>query len=71
MNAKLKVLEDNRTWTVTVLPQGKRAVRCKYVYKIKLKSDGTVEWPKAKLVANTQREGFDCQETFSPVTNRA
>ncbi|KAF5450382.1 hypothetical protein F2P56_030740 [Juglans regia] len=69
MKAELHALEENHTWTVTTLPPNKTAIGCIYVYKTKLKSDGSLERHKARLVAKgyTQKEGFDFQETFSPV----
>lgn len=69
MNEELKALEENKTWTITDLPLGKKAIGCKYVYKIKYKSDGSIDRFKARLVAKgyTQEYGLDYQETFSPV----
>jgi hypothetical protein len=69
MQAELNALEDNNTWVLTKLPAGKKAIGCKWVYKIKLKSDGSIERHKARLVAKgyTQCEGLDYHETFSPV----
>ena len=69
MEAELKALEDNHTWIMTDLPIGKRPIACKYVYKIKYNSDGSIERYKARLVAKgyTQEEGIDYHETFSPV----
>lgn len=40
----------NRTWTVTTLTSMKKALGCKWVYKIKLKSDGMLARYKACLV---------------------
>uniref|UniRef100_A0A2N9FVF7 Integrase catalytic domain-containing protein n=1 Tax=Fagus sylvatica TaxID=28930 RepID=A0A2N9FVF7_FAGSY len=69
MQAELQALETNNTWILTSLPIGKQAIGCKWVYKVKLKSDGTLERYKARLVAKgyNQQEGLDYSETFSPV----
>ena len=41
---------------------------CKWIYKIKYKSDGSIDQYKARLLAYNQQEGVDFVETFSPVT---
>ena len=61
MTKEISALEDNHTWEFTYLPPGKRALGCKWVYKIKYHADGTIERYKARLVVlgNTQVEGED------------
>jgi hypothetical protein len=69
MNAEITALEDNHTWLLTDLPQNKIPIGCKWVYKVKLKADGSIERYKARLVAKgyTQQEGFNYYDTFSPI----
>jgi len=69
MQSELAALEANKTWSITTLPPGKKAIGCRCVYKIKCKSDGSLERYKARLVAKgyTQLEGIDYHDTFSPI----
>ena len=69
MKEELDALHKTRTWDLVDLPSGKTTIGCKWVYKIKTRSDGTVDRYKARLVARgfTQEYGIDYEETFAPM----
>ncbi|KAJ0432465.1 putative RNA-directed DNA polymerase, Protochlorophyllide reductase [Helianthus annuus] len=69
MQREIQALEANETWSLEDLPEGKRPIDSKWVYKVKYKPNGEVERFKARLVAKgfTQMEGVDYHDTFAPV----
>lgn len=69
MLKEFQALEANQTWYIVSLPPRKKAIPCKWVYKIKQRSDGLIERYKARLVirGESQKEGIDFFETFNLV----
>ena len=71
MKEELDALLQIGTWDLVDLLAGKSAIGCKWVYKIKTRSDGTVDRYKARLVTKgfTQEYGIDYEETFASVAH--
>ena len=69
MNEEIQALQTYGTWELQDLPKGRKAIKCKWVFKIKRNADGTVARYKARLVAcgYSQEKGIDYHETFAPV----
>ena len=69
IQAEYDALMENGTWRLAKLPKGRKAIACKWVFKIKRQADGSIERYKARLCAKgfSQVEGVDYNETFAPV----
>jgi histone deacetylase 1/2 len=73
MHEEYLALKKNRTWHLVPEKEGKFLIDCKWVYKIKRRSDGSIDHYKARLVAKgfKQHYGIDYEDTFSPVVKIA
>ncbi|KAL0282934.1 UNVERIFIED_CONTAM: Retrovirus-related Pol polyprotein from transposon TNT 1-94 [Sesamum angustifolium] len=69
IKSEMNSIVSNGTWVLVDLPLGCTTIGCKWIFKKKLKPDGTVDKFKAKLVARgfKQKEGIDYFNTYSPV----
>jgi hypothetical protein len=69
MDEEMAALDANATWELVALPKDKKAIGCKWVYKVKHNANGFVNRYKARLVAKgyAQMYGIDYEETYSPI----
>jgi hypothetical protein len=70
IEAEIKSLKDLGTYELVDRPIDKNIIKSKFVFKIKRKSDDTIDKYKARLVARgfSQIEGIDYFDTTAPVT---
>ncbi|CAI7841553.1 unnamed protein product [Closterium sp. NIES-53] len=69
MESELKSIEENGTWELVELLEGRKAITSKWLFKIKSDADGKIERYKSRLVAKgyQQKEKVDYKELFAPV----
>ena len=69
MKEEYNALIENKTWELVPQLQGKNVIGCKWVYKIKFRSNSDIEKFKATLIVKgfNQKKGVDYEEIFSPI----
>ncbi|GJW76656.1 zinc finger, CCHC-type containing protein [Tanacetum coccineum] len=60
---------ENNTWVLSDLPPGCKLLGCKWIFKIKMKVNGTIDKFNARLVIQgfRQKEWIDYFDTYAPV----
>ena len=68
MKDEMTSLQKNKTWSLIKLPDGKKVLQNKWVYRLREEFDGRRRY-KARLVVKgfQQKQGIDFTEIFSPV----
>ncbi|CAI7900385.1 unnamed protein product [Closterium sp. NIES-53] len=67
MESELKSIEENSTWELVELPEGRKAITSKWLFKIKSDAGGKIECYKSRLVAKgyQQKEKVEYKELFA------
>ncbi|KAJ0041960.1 hypothetical protein Pint_17978 [Pistacia integerrima] len=73
VNNEIESIMSNHTWEVVNFPPGTKPIGCKWIFKKKLKTDGSIDKYKARLFAKgyTQKKDIDYFDTYAPVTRIA
>ncbi|GJW16634.1 zinc finger, CCHC-type containing protein [Tanacetum coccineum] len=69
INNEMDSIMGNNTWVLADLPPGCKPLSCKWIFKRKLKLDGTIEKFKARQIIQgfRQNSGIDYFDTYAPM----
>ena len=69
MKQEMNSICGNNVYDLVELPEGKRALNSRWMFKRKIASDGSIECYKACLVAqgSSEKFGMDYDDTFCPI----
>ena len=69
MKSEMRSMYENKVWTLIDLPNDRRAIEIKWIFKRKMDVDSSVTIYKARIVAKgfRQVQGVDYDETFSSI----
>jgi transposase InsO family protein len=69
MQDEIDSLKENKTWKLTELPPGKKAITSKWIFKLKPGQHGSDHRYKARQVARgfQQKQGIDFFETYAAI----
>lgn len=69
MHKEIDTFLANETWELVVFPIGYSLITCKWMFRVKFTSDGSMDKYKALLVTRSFLQEFvvDYLDTFSPI----
>ncbi|GJZ30865.1 ribonuclease H-like domain-containing protein, partial [Tanacetum coccineum] len=69
MNLEMEAFHRNNTYVLAHLPPKRKAIGCKWIWKVKYKSSGEIDRHEARFMVKgySQREGIDYEDSFSPL----
>lgn len=62
MREEVKTIKKNKQWELSDLPDNKKVIEVKWVYKTKLNPNGSINKHKRRLIAR-----INYNETFTPI----